>query len=46
MPEMETVNQIDNARVAYVKLLESSLKQVVAVLSGLEGVKRISLVRS
>lgn len=46
MPEMETVSQIGGARAAYVKLLESSLKRVVAVLSGLEGVKRISLVGS
>lgn len=42
--ENMTTDQIDNARVAYAALLESSLKRVVTVLSGLEGVRRISLV--
>jgi predicted nucleotidyltransferase len=43
---METMDQFDSDRVAYGELLESSLKRAVAVLSGLEGVKRISLVGS
>src|SRR5574337_484998 len=49
MPKLtpaETTDQIDNARATYAALLESSLKRVVTVLSGLEGVKRISLVGS
>lgn len=43
---MKTIDQIDSARTTYAALLESSLKRVVTVLSGLEGVKRISLVGS
>jgi len=40
---METVTQIDNARDVYVKLLESSLKRVVAVLSGLSFIDRLRM---